>query len=135
MPATKSECPTIPPGFDVARYARDSDERMARVEPPPTDDDDGPPTKRSEVRLLTRPEMGSVVTDEGWARTMTGSPVCTMDPATLKRLPLDHRAGFLLSLMDGRTELETLLELACMPREEVLRVVRDLYESGVVEFC
>jgi len=58
--------------------------------------------------------------------------VMTLD--LLKRLPLDHRAGFLLSLMDGAMDLETMVEIAGMPREDVLRVVRDLYESGVVDF-
>ena len=52
----------------------------------------------------------------------------------LKRLPLDHRAGFLLSLMDGAMDLETLVEVAGMPQGEVLRLVRDLFESGVVDF-
>jgi hypothetical protein len=52
----------------------------------------------------------------------------------LKRLPLDHRAGFLLSLMDGAIDLDTMVEIAGMPRREVLRLVRDLFESGVVDF-
>jgi hypothetical protein len=36
--------------------------------------------------------------------------------------------------MDGAVELETMVEIAGIPREEVLRLVRDLFESGVVDF-
>jgi hypothetical protein len=79
--------------------------------------------------------MGASVTDDAWARTMAERfPVVVMAVDVLKRLPLDHRAGFLLSLMDGSADLETVVEIACMPRDVVLRVVRDLFESGVVDF-
>jgi hypothetical protein len=36
--------------------------------------------------------------------------------------------------MDGVTDLETLIELAAMPRDETLRLMRDLFERGVVSF-
>jgi hypothetical protein len=86
------------------------------------------------MRLMTRPMVGAVPTDEAWARGMSGVLVVVTPPERLKRLPLDHRAGFVLSLMDGATDLETVAELAGMPRQEALRIVRDLFESGVVDF-
>jgi hypothetical protein len=86
------------------------------------------------MRLATRPTLGAALTDEAWARGMTGAPHVVVSIGQLKRLPLGHRAGFLLSLMDGATDLETVLELAAMPREEALRMARDLFESGVVAF-
>jgi len=36
--------------------------------------------------------------------------------------------------MDGATDLETLIELAAMPRDETLRLMRDLFQRGVVIF-
>jgi hypothetical protein len=36
--------------------------------------------------------------------------------------------------MDGTIDLETLIDLSMMAPEEVLRLVRDLFESGVIEF-
>jgi hypothetical protein len=48
------------------------------------------------------------------------------------KLALDHREGFLLSLIDGRTSVETLLELAAMPRKEVLRVLARWLAMGVI---
>lgn len=135
----KSDRPTMPPAFDVERYARESDERIVTAQRVPLPEDaehalDTPrATPASEVRLLTRRNMGAVA-DEAWARSIVGSPVVVMPSEALKRLPLDHRMGFLLSLMDGAIDLDTLGEVAGIPRAQVLRAVRDLFESGVVEF-
>jgi hypothetical protein len=57
-----------------------------------------------------------------------------MTPSALQNLPLDNRAGFLLSRMDGVLDLDMLVEVSGMSRDEVLRIVRDLVESGVVDF-
>jgi hypothetical protein len=140
----KSERPTVPPEFDVAKYAKDSDENIVgvrlsqlalerqqqqrqRLNEPAS-------LPRSETRLSTRPSMGAITTDEAWARSMTGAPVVVVPTAELVRLPLDHRAGFLLSRMDGFIDLDTLVEVSSMRRADALRLVRDLCESGIVEF-
>ena len=129
----RSDWPTIPPAFDVAKFAKDSDQRIGVGTPVDPEEEPAVP-ETSEIRLVTRPEMAAALTNDAWARTMSGVPVVVMTLDLLKRLPLDHRAGFLLSLMDGAMDLETMVEIAGMPREDVLRVVRDLYESGVVDF-
>ncbi len=120
--------PTLPPSFDVEKFAKDSDARITAVEPA----EGPPPEPTSEVRLMTRPRMDAV-TPEEWARAMKGALRVRLEGDALKRLPLDHRAGFLLSLMDGSLDIDTLVEVSGMPREEVLRVVRDLHDSGVVD--
>jgi len=68
------------------------------------------------------------MSDEAWARTIVGTPRVTMGYDELKHLNVDHRAGFVLSLMDGSLDLETLIDLA------VLELVRGFYEAGVVVF-
>jgi hypothetical protein len=132
----RSERPTTPPAFDFVQYAKDSDARMRTGRT--IIDDEGhaasEATAQSETRLATRPSMGATTTDESWARSMTGAPIVVMLPDQLRRLPLDHRAGFLLSLMDGTIDLATVIEVAPMPQGEALRVVRDLYDAGVIEF-
>jgi len=85
------------------------------------------------MRLATRRPMGIAATDEEWARTMKGSLAAAVPLDELKGMPIDHRAAYLLSWMDGTVDLETLAQASAMPREEVLRIVRDLYESGIVE--
>lgn len=122
-----SDRPTIPPSFDVEKFAKDSDARISSVSPATP-----PPEPTSEVRLVTRPRIDAV-TPETWARAMTGTLHVRLAGDALKRLPLDHRAGFLLSLMDGTLDIDTLVEVSAMPRDEVLRIVRDLHDSGVVD--
>lgn len=60
-------------------------------------------------------------------------PVPVMRGSELRELHLDRYAGFLLSLMDGVTTVEMLLDVCAMPTEEALRVLDDLVRSGVVE--
>jgi len=125
----------MPPSVE-ARFAHDSEKamsltlrpiRLGRSSPLPV----GP---SSEVRLATRPSQPPVMTDEEWALAMVGTLRVTMGYDELKSLRVDHRAGFLLSLMDASLDLETLVDLSGMDRSEVLEIVRGFYESGVVEF-
>ncbi len=139
MTPDQGDKPTVPPSFDVEKYAKDSDQRLAAAATARAEDDSPPEsgarnTPTSEVRLATRPTMRAGQTNEAWGRAMKGVPVVAMAPHQLKRLPLDHRAGFLLSQMDGAVDLETLLTIAGMPTDEALRVIRDLYESGIITF-
>ena len=60
-------------------------------------------------------------------------PVPVLRGAELRDLHLDRYAGFLLSLMDGVTTVEMLLDVCAMPTEEALRVLDELVRSGVVE--
>jgi hypothetical protein len=130
----KSDWPTLPPAFDVAQFAKDSDQRIGVAAEVAPDPEPVIALDESGIRLLTRPEMRAALTDDEWAGAMTGMPVVVMPLERLKCLPLDHRAGFLLSLMDGAMDLDTMVEIAGIPRGEVLRLVRDLFESGVVDF-
>jgi hypothetical protein len=126
----RSELPTVPPPFNVDTFAKDSDAKMTVTAPRQRSER---PQARSERRLITRPKMAAAITDEGWARDMTGL-LAALPLEQLKGMPLDHRAGYLLSWMDGSIDLEMLVEVSTMPRDEVLRIVRDLYEAGIVEF-
>jgi hypothetical protein len=132
MMGLPSDRPTIPPSFDFEEFARDSDSRVAAAAALP--EPEPPEEPESQVRLATRPAFGAAVTDEAWARSARGALVVTMSPDVLCKLPLDHRAGFLLSQMDGATDLETLLSIGHMPRAEALRILRDLFECGVIDF-
>jgi hypothetical protein len=155
--AWRSELPTVPPPFDIERYAKDSDAQLVAVAACALEER---PAVESAMRLATRkpPATGSATwhvatgepsasrpgdgaslfdayagIDEIWARAMTGSLVAAIGLDALKGTPLDHRAAYLLSWMDGTVDLETLVEVSTMPRGEVIRIVRELYESGIVE--
>lgn len=53
--------------------------------------------------------------------------------AAIRTLDLDHRAGFLLSLIDGFSTVEDLLDLANMPSELTLLLLADLKRRGLVK--
>jgi HD-GYP domain-containing protein (c-di-GMP phosphodiesterase class II) len=52
--------------------------------------------------------------------------------ADLGKHALDHRAGFVLTFVDGSTSVETILDASGLPRVELLRILIDLVKAGVV---
>jgi hypothetical protein len=60
-------------------------------------------------------------------------PVIAVPRSELKWLSLDHRAGFVLSLVDGHSSVEELLDVASMPALEVLRTLFELLSQRVIE--
>ncbi len=51
----------------------------------------------------------------------------------LRRLPLDSRAGFVVSLIDGRCTVEMLLDVAGLPEDEVIALLAQLARLGAIE--
>jgi hypothetical protein len=45
---------------------------------------------------------------------------------------LDHRGGYLLSLLDGTMNIETVLDVSCLPRDETLALLEELVRLGIV---
>ena len=50
----------------------------------------------------------------------------------IRWLSLDHRAGFLLSLVDGSLTLEEILDVSCMPKLDALRLMFTLFDQHVI---
>jgi hypothetical protein len=48
---------------------------------------------------------------------------------------IDHRAGFLLSLVDGKSSLEQIVESSGMPRLDALRILQELVRRAVVQIA
>lgn len=55
-----------------------------------------------------------------------------LSPEELRWLTLDHRAGFLLSLVDGSITLEELLDITGMAKLESLRILVRLLDQRVI---
>jgi hypothetical protein len=53
-------------------------------------------------------------------------------PEELRWLNLDHRAGFLLSLVDGVSTIEELLDISGMTRLDALRILAALREQRAI---
>lgn len=52
----------------------------------------------------------------------------------IRWLGLDHRAGFLLSRVDGEHSLEELIDVSGMPRLDALRTLVELLDMGAIRF-
>jgi hypothetical protein len=128
-----SSKPTIPPPFDVSEYARAvaGSEGAASLRRPAAD---APSAPSSQVRIVGRPIEDSFLKNESWARTVEGVPRVVLTADEIKQLPLDHRAGFLLSLMDGSVDFDSVVELSGLDRGNALEIARELYESGALIF-
>jgi hypothetical protein len=126
--------PTAPPEFDLEVFARESDSRLKAAKPVALDDLEQLLDPSSEVRLATRPPIGDFLGPEAWASQVTGRLVVSAPIEVLKRMPLDHRAGFLLSLMDGSLDLDMLIDVSGLARDDVLVIVQELHEGGAVDF-
>lgn len=59
-------------------------------------------------------------------------PRVVMEPEQLRWLTLDHRAGFLLSCIDGASSIEELLDVCSMSPLEALRILYDLLQQGAI---
>jgi hypothetical protein len=66
--------------------------------------------------------------------SLTRVPVVSVRDVDLRWLGLDHRAGFLLSRIDGHASLEEILDVSGMPRLEALRTLVELCEAGALSF-
>ncbi len=55
-----------------------------------------------------------------------------LSPEELRWLNLDHRAGFLLSLVDGVSTIEELLDISGMTRLDALRILAALREQRAI---
>ena len=62
-------------------------------------------------------------------------PRLCVDPEQLMRLDLAPEAGFLLSLLDGRTRIEELLTVSGLDAFEVLHLLVRLETAGIVEIA
>lgn len=56
-----------------------------------------------------------------------------MIQAVAKDTPIDHRAAFVLSRIDGMTSVEDLVDLCGMPRLELLQALDQLVATGLVD--
>jgi hypothetical protein len=59
-------------------------------------------------------------------------PVVEVAREQLRWLSIDHRAGFVLSLVDGVSSLEMILDVSGMPSLDALRILYELVQQRIV---
>ena len=77
-------------------------------------------TELLQQMYLTRLGDGSTVLRVGLA------------PDAIQELSLDHRAGFLISMLDGHATIDEIVDISGMPALEVLRLLFEMSEQGVI---
>lgn len=63
---------------------------------------------------------------------MTKIPVVTVPGSEVRWLGLDHRAGFLLSRIDGLSPIHVILDVSGMPRLDTLKTLSELLDAGAI---
>jgi hypothetical protein len=148
--------PTLVPVFDPEAFARDSEVNQRAAVPVGGDSTieqalrlhlDG--KHEDALFLLTRllelaplhPEATKLSSDcrealERECLSAIGSEaailVAAVSPEELKRFALDNVSGFLISRLDGTTNVESVLDISGLPRLVALRHLRSLLERGIV---
>jgi hypothetical protein len=61
-------------------------------------------------------------------------PKVVLSRAELNAADLDHREYFLISMLDGATTVENLLDICGMPAEEALALLDGLMGRGIIVF-
>jgi hypothetical protein len=59
-------------------------------------------------------------------------PMVVVPRTQMRWLSIDHRAGFILSLVDGSSTFEMILEVCGMPRLDALRILHELVQQKIV---
>ena len=65
--------------------------------------------------------------------SLAAVPRHAIAPDQLMKLRLDHHAGFMLALVDGVLDFETIVDVCGMKKAEALRVLSFLIRKGVIE--
>jgi hypothetical protein len=154
-----SDRPTVVPEFDPAAFARDSELKMRSAPPSGGQSTLGDAQRLFEAGdaeqalfLLARLLQHSPFHTEASALSQEcrqvlereclsaiGSPsavlIIAVRPHELTQFALDAASGFLLSLMDGATNVETVLDLCGLPRLLALRHLRGLVSRGIVRIA
>ncbi|HZU84855.1 MAG TPA: hypothetical protein VE987_18115 [Polyangiaceae bacterium] len=74
------------------------------------------------------PPSGVMLRSELLARV----PRLVVSTIELQSLPLDHRAGFIMSFVDGTYTVEMILDACAMRRDDALAILRELAARGVI---
>lgn len=85
-------------------------------------------TSRAPIRV---DEVGDVAV--AIAATRQSSPPKVLKTrAELTNAPIDHRDAFVLSLIDGKMNVQAIVDVAAMPANEIIEILERLARLGIV---
>jgi hypothetical protein len=135
--ATKAEdtLATDEPGSDVFPISSPTSPNSRPTVKPVRPEMPTSPEDLSEyAREHTGPDVGVVSSNEALDFDPTKIPHIVLSHAALVTLQLDHRAGFLISLVDGVSTVEMIVDVAGMAEEDALMALYDLFVRGAIAF-
>jgi hypothetical protein len=92
---------------------------------------DEPPSGASQVM----PQSAIVRKARDSRSMLSRTPIVVVTKADLRGVQLDGRSAFLISLIDGDTSVESLIDLGGMPAEETLSLLEELQLRRIVVLC
>jgi hypothetical protein len=60
-------------------------------------------------------------------------PRVVRTPCQIRQAKLDHRQAFVLCLIDGRVDVEAILDTCPLPMHDVLGILRELVWQGLID--
>jgi len=118
-----------------ARMSFENDEELGNGDRPTQEYD-----LREYAQLHTGPESWTAervaraldeIEEEPLVRT-SDVPQVAITASEVREHALDHREGYVLSLVDGVSTVEALCDITGLPKEETLRVLSELCDRGVI---
>jgi hypothetical protein len=119
----------------TARSDRPNSRRTASWESEPTTGTrrkSGSPAVRSGRPPVTVDEVGTAAVKLARTSLRDSAPKVIASRTTIAKAPIDTRAAFVLSLVDGRNTVEALVDMAGMPEEEVRGILSRLARLGLI---
>jgi hypothetical protein len=95
--------------------------------PPPYTSSSGPPPPQRSAPAITARSTPPVELG-----ALDRMPIVLLRPAELATLGLDHRAGFMLTFIDGTSTLDDILDACGLPRADALQILGDLLQRKVI---
>jgi len=139
----RDDRPTLMPPFDPAAFARESESKLRVAPQVEVVENESSVVRRAEPLPAHEPFSGDPFEglsfdDEPMRETrpvpivLMAVPTLAVSRAELGRLKLDHRAGFVLSHVDGVSDVESILDVSAMPQEETLNILAELAAQGII---
>ena len=92
-----------------------------------------PPPRSGAVAIRVDREQGEAPLSRGAVELLRRTvPRVVRSSGELAQAPLDHREGFVLSLVDGQTTVQALIDVAGMPDGELIAVLQRLRRLGII---
>jgi hypothetical protein len=91
------------------------------------------PDDKDAVRLHARAKQSAVESLFATVGDLAKAPRQKMEDKDLMRQDFDHRAGFLLSLMDGHVTCDEIIAVSGLPQIDALRIMADMVKRGAIE--